>query len=111
MTETGYALGMSKTDPIPVNTKALEGFVRAFDRVVMGKCGGAVEIPKPDPGFPKFEQQVYYALMAEKQREQRKRAHRLSFWKTFPPLNAVRRFIDGIRLRKYNREWLKNNTH
>src|SRR5262249_1393427 len=112
MTRTGYALGMSNTDPIHVNTKALEGFVRAFDRAVTGKCGLPSDVPKLDSGLlQKFEQQVDNALMTEEQRAQRKRAHRLSFWQTFPPLNAVRRIIDGVKLRKYNRDWLKNNTH
>jgi len=36
-------------------------------------------------------------------------ARKLSFWQTFAPLMVIRRFWDAIRLRKYNREWLKNN--
>src|SRR5215471_6511133 len=109
MTRTGYAWGMSNTpsDPNHINTEALEGLVRAFDRVVMGKYGIPVELPKLEPKLQKFEQQVISTLLV-REREQTPRQQTRP---TFSPLNAVRRFIDNIRLRKYNREWLKNNTH
>ena len=113
MTRTGYAWGMSNTppsDPNHINTKALEGLVHAFDRAVMGKYGIPVELPKLDSKLQKFEQQVISTLLVG-QRTQHKPAQFLSFWQIFRPLNAIRRFRDNIRLRKYNREWIKNNTH
>jgi|SRR5215471_4630675 len=113
MTRTGYAWGMSNTpsDPNHINTEALEGLVRAFDRVVMGKYGIPVELPKLEPKLQKLEQQVIWKRSALEELERRKQAQPLSFWQTFPPLSAMRRIIDNIRHRKNNRDWLKNNTH
>jgi len=105
MTETDYAWRMSDTpsDPGYINTKALEGFMRHFDQAVMGRCGLGVEPPKLDSeliGVPKLEQQVRHALMTEEQRAQLKRARRLSFWQTFPPL------IDNVMRRLRLARWL-----
>jgi len=112
MTRTGYAWGMSNTpsDPNHINTEALEGLVRAFDRVVMGKYGFPVELPKLDSKLQEFEQQVISTLLV-RERAQTKPAPPESFWQTFSPIMAVRRIIDNIRLRKYNRDGLKSNQH
>lgn len=104
MTRTGYAWGMSNTpsDPDYINTKALEGFVRAFDRVMTAKLGlDAPEMPRPEE----------FLRAARERLKQQEHARRLSIWHTFPPLRAIIRFRDNIRLRRYNREWIKNNIH
>ena len=70
MTKTGYAFGMSNTppsDPNPINIKALEGLVRAFDRVVMGKYGIPVELPTIEPELLKFERQVIDTMLVKEQ--------------------------------------------
>ena len=51
-------------------------------------------------------------MVESREREQQLEEHqRQSFWQGFPLLNTIRRFRDDIRLRRYNREWLKNNPH
>ena len=113
---------MSNTpsDPNHINTKALEGFARAFDRVITGKY--KLQIAEPQNVEPQasrmreFEQEVLKAVMGPVQAVPaipiKLRPTRLRLWYTFALLrNIVVHFRDGIRLRKYNREWIKNNIH
>jgi hypothetical protein len=116
MTRTGYALGMDTTpSDAKINTEALERMVRAFDRAVMGKYGVAVEPPTVEPELQKLERRVIETLLAKEDRAQRVSAHGLSFRQPFRRLKAIRCtircLIYNIRLRRYNRNWLKNNIH
>jgi len=83
-----------------INVKAFERFVRAFDSALAGKYGF---------GFGTPNRNTVVCKEAMEQQEQYAQTHRLSFWLTFPPIKALRRLRDDIRLRKYNDEWLKNN--
>lgn len=107
MTKTGYAWDMSTTpsDPDYINTKAFERFMRAFDSAITGKYG--LDVP---------EQPSTKTLMVELRErvetlEQQRQARQSSFWYTFPPLRNIIHLRDNIRLRRYNREWIKNNIH
>lgn len=108
MTRTGYACGMANTppsDPDIVNTNALEGFMRAFDHAITGKydlSGGAM--------VPLQPQSVMKPRPITTMGEYREKAH-VSIWHTLPLLKTIIRFRDNIRLRRYNREWIKNNIH
>jgi hypothetical protein len=103
---------MSNTpsDPDYINTKALEGFMRAFDHAVEGQYN----LGTPNIGTPNMDRDALRKLMVEERErreilEQQAQAHQASFWYTFAPLKLLRRFRDTIRLRRYNREWSKNN--
>ena len=119
MTRTDYACDMSATpnDPPRINTKALETFMRAFDHAFQGKYGlGSVEPQTADAQaeseLRELEQQVVKTVMArERAVPVEQRQARLRFWYRFPLLKNIGRLRDSIRLRKYNREWLKNNVH
>jgi hypothetical protein len=105
MTKIGYASDMSNTpsDHDIVNTKALEGFMRAFDRVLAGKydlSGGAMT-PVPPP----------QTVRNPRPTVEHRQGPQPSFWHTFPLLRTIICFRDNIRLRRYNREWIKNNIH
>jgi hypothetical protein len=106
MTRIGYASDMSNTpsDPNIVNPVALEGFARAFDCVLRGKydlSGGAMT-PVP---LAQTVRNPRPTMVDHRQGPQP------SFWHTFPFLRTIICFRDNIRLRRYNREWIKNNIH
>lgn len=106
MKRRDYAWGMSATpsDPHYINTKALEGFMRAFDKALTGKydLSGGVMTPVP----PQQQQTVSNPRpTATRYRE----GPPVSFWHSFSFVKAIIRFRDNMRLRKYNREWIKNN--
>ncbi len=107
MSRTGYSWLVSATpsDDDYINTKALEGFARAFDRVLRGKydlSGGAMTSVQTPP--------TAKTRTPMPMGEYREDAH-LSFWHSFSFLKSLIRFRDNIRLRRYNREWIKNNIH
>jgi len=81
-----------------INPRALEGFARAFDRVVMGKYGHRAELPTLEPRLQKFEQQVIKTLLVREQ-AQLKPAQPVGFW---------RRVITNIKLR---RDLIKIDIH
>lgn len=111
MTRTDYAWGVSNTpsDPDYPNPKRLAGLIRAFDHVVTGKQQAHVineELGKVDAreqietlkqiGINDEPTIVYVQRPKESRRG-------LNLFSLF-------RYIrDGIRLRKYNDEWIKNN--
>src|SRR5437764_7214249 len=98
------SMSTTPSDPDFINTKALEGFMHAFDCAINGKYG--LGNSDPDGGDPSTASLVKY--QCERLRRQEK-GHRVSFWHTFPPIKAIRRIRDNIRLRRYNAEWIKNN--
>ncbi len=92
--------------PDIVNTKALEGFMRAFDKAMGYRLGN----------FPKFDTQGTMVEASKPTFTIATRAKRIgpscwrpSFWRS--PLKTIVFFLDDLRLRKYNREWIKNNIH
>ena len=96
---------MSTSPPEPdyINTKALEGLARAFDHAVRAKCDLGVE-PNIVRDEATKETVVKARAMVQDQRQLQ-----VSFWRAFSPLKAIIRLRDDIRLRRYNREWIKNN--
>lgn len=115
---------MSNTpNPDYPNPKRLEGMMRSFDYAVRGRCGlGSAEPRNADPQAAKpqkLDLEAIRTIMAlaracaptreEKIEQRMPQAHRQSFWHTFSPLMAIRYIRDTIKLRKYNREWSKNN--
>ena len=97
------------SDPDYINTKALERFMRSFDYVLRAKYNHDHSLGSiaPDNVGSKGTGKMLMKARAIVERHD----PRLSFWYTFPPTNAILRFRDDIRLRKYNREWIKNNIH
>ena len=112
MTITGYACDMSNTPPSKaniVNPEALEGFMRAFDHALMGRYGIGSEhiaLEGKKSIVHELEHKVVKTLLTPS-----RKTHRLSVWYYFQPVNAIRRFRDDIRLRRYNRELIKKNIH
>jgi hypothetical protein len=106
MTRTGYPWGMSDTpsDLDYINTKALERFMRTVDYALNGKYGFGKTGPRNVDS-----QGVRQLMVMVRARMERREQQRLNFWYTFPPLNAIRRLRDSIRLRRYNREWIRKN--
>jgi len=116
-------MGDTPSDADFINTKALEGFARHFDYAINGRYGlGSVEPRTVDPEVAKsrkLHQEAIRKVMElaracaprtrEQELEQNKRPRGPSFRYSFPFFNTVRRFRDDIRLRRYNREWIKNN--
>jgi len=111
MTRTDYAFGMSATpsDPDYINTKALESVLNAFDHAVQGKTD------LPNVESLNSDRQFLQELMGqererrERVEQQQKQTQRRHLWHTLSPINVFIRFRDNIRLRRYNREWIKNN--
>jgi len=100
---TGYPWDMSNTpsDPNHINPKALEGFMRAFDRVISGKFNAAQPHEVEQVTMVEAcERTVKEVLMGKHTRP--------SLWH---PIKSIIRFRDTLRLRKYNRKWIKNNIH
>lgn len=100
-------LEASLSDPNYINAKALEGFMRTFDYALNGQY---------NLGTQNVDADALKKLMVEERErrerlEQQKQTLQASFWLTFPPLKAILPFRDNIRLRRYNREWIKNNIH
>ena len=113
MIRTGYALEMSTTpsDPNHINTKAFEGFMRAFDTALLGWARTHLERVE----LARTAKQQMEDLEVIKQQSiheeatitfipREKELHRKLGW--FSRLRYIR---DSIRLRKYNDEWIKNN--
>lgn len=111
MTRTGYALGMNATpsDPNHINTRALEGMMRAFDRAVMGKYGlGSVAPQATDPQeesmLRELELQIVRKVLMREEAvklkqveavklEQEEQTRLSSFWYTFPIVKHIVRFF------------------
>lgn len=121
MTKTGYAFGMSTTpsDPDYINTKALARFVRVFDHALRGSSMGAMlDNDKPQQNAQCVIDEVK-DIVESKMRASRPRQkqtfgdngltkHKSRRWGLL--LATLRCLRDDIRLRRYNREWLKNNN-
>jgi hypothetical protein len=79
--------------------------MRAFDHALKGKydlSDGAMEsLPPHQNAAPKPKVDV----VATQYRGEAP----LSLWHTLPVLRTIVRFRDDVRLRRYNREWIKNN--
>lgn len=112
MTRRGYASGMSTTpsDPNIVNTKALEGFMRAFDRVLVGWAGTHLErkelATEAKQQLEVLKQQSMHEVPTITYIPRKKEPPR-----KLGLLARLRYKRDSARLRKYNREWIKNNIH
>lgn len=104
MTRTDYAFGMSTTpsDPDYPNPKRLAGMMRAFDHVVMGKQQAHVSVEQLAKAAQQQQEVMSNpSLMFRPQQSKARRGLNL--------FSLFRHIRDGIRLRKYNREWSKNN--
>jgi hypothetical protein len=96
---------MRKTPSI--NTRALESFMRGVDHALKGKYGLG------SAGPHNLGPSVITKLMVECDNTLTGKCHKthpVSLWYRFTPLNAICRLRDNIRLRRYNREWIKNNA-
>ena len=97
------------SDPDYINTKRLAGLMRAFDYAVTGrqqahvmgeefrKANAAEQIEALKQIGINDEPTIVYI---PRQKEPRRRLN---------PFSMFRYIRDSIRLRRYNREWIKNN--
>ena len=93
-------MSSTPSDPGYVNPKALEGFARAFDRVISSKYNLPQNVQPQITVVEACQRSVREVLMRKP-----------SLWRKLSPLKAIRRLRDDLRLRKYNRQWTKNNIH
>ncbi len=111
MIRTGYAFGMSTTpsDPNYINPKALAGFVRAFDKALLGWARTHLESVELRKLNTKEELETLKQIGINDEPTfvpRTKQPQRKLSW-----FSRLRYNRDSIRLRKYNREWIKNNIH
>jgi hypothetical protein len=97
-------MSTTPSDPNYINTKALEGLMRAFDRAISGKYSPQSAEPfNVEPQVKMVEACDSTEVIVQRHK------HTPSPWERFSPLKNIIRFRDSIRLRRYNREWIKNN--
>jgi hypothetical protein len=103
----GYdGVNMSTTpNPDYPNPKRLAGMMRSFDYVFNGQFDLTPRNVDPNVDLKALK----VRCREQDERLEREALAQVSFWYRFPLLRALRRFRDSIKLRKYNREWLKNN--
>lgn len=101
---------MSTTpNPDYPNPKRLAGLMRSFDQVVSANYLQD-EPRKLDPNELNVDLKALKAQCREEdERLEREGLAQVSPWYTFPLFKAIRRYRDNIRLRNYNRDWIKIN--
>ncbi len=106
-------MGNTPSDPDYINTKALSGFMRAFDTVLLGwarahleRAQFAADVKQQMEHLEVLKQQSINEEPTITYVPRPKETPRTLGW-----FSRLRYKRDSIRLRKYNEEWIKNNIH
>ena len=106
-------MGTDPSDPHYINTKAFEGLIRAFDTALLGWARTHLEnaqlardVKQQMEDLEVIKQQSIHEEPTITYVTRRKEPPQKLGW--FSRLRYIR---DSIRLRKYNDEWIKKNTH